>query len=75
MPKTEDVGSLKRFWETESIGINDCQPGPNDDVKFTCDIRFTGNRYEVRLPWKEENPDIGADYELYYNRLRRCIKG
>ena len=72
VPKTEDkiVDSLKRFWETESIGIHDCQPGCNDDDKFICDIRFTRNRYEVRLPWKEENPDIGTDYELCYNRLR-----
>ena len=25
---------------------------------------------EVRLPWKEDNPEVGVDYELCYNRLR-----
>ena len=45
-PTNEDkiVNSLKRFWETESIGIDKYQAEPNDDVNFIRDIRFTGER-------------------------------
>ena len=64
------VDSLKRFWETESIGIIEKPPELNEGDKFIRDIRFTGQRYEVGLPWKEERPEIGADYELCHNRLR-----
>lgn len=71
-PKSADkiVDSLRRFWETESIGINNNQREHDEDVNFIRDIRFTGERYEVHLPWKEECHEIGADYELCHSRLR-----
>ena len=34
------------------------------------DIRFTGERYEVGLPWIEDRPEIGNDFHLCYNRLK-----
>ncbi|KAK3754303.1 hypothetical protein QZH41_006636 [Actinostola sp. cb2023] len=67
----EFVNSLKSFWETESIGINDPlqQQQHDDDGGFVRDIRFNGERYEVRLPWKENCPKIDNDYELCRKRL------
>ena len=52
------------------IGIIEKPPELNEGDKFIRDIRFTGQRCEVGLPWKEERPEIGADYELCHNRLR-----
>jgi hypothetical protein len=34
------------------------------------DIRFTGERYEAGLPWIEDRPEIGSDFDLCYNRLK-----
>ena len=63
------VDSLKRFWETESIGITDYQQESSGNSNFIRDIRFTGERYEVRLPWKEECLEIEDDYKLCHNQL------
>ena len=63
--------SLKRFWESESVGIDSLEseslPAEHD---FVRNIRFTGTRYEVGLPWKADRVQIDDDYELCRNRLR-----
>ena len=65
----ELVNVLKQFWETGSIGIKSVEfEKPNE--KFLSDIRFTGERYEVGLPWKHESLAIDDDYDLCHNRLR-----
>jgi hypothetical protein len=69
-PKDELVDSLKRFWEVESIGITDAKRKCAPDDNFLESIRFTGQRYEVGLPWKEEQPLLNTDYDLCHNRLR-----
>ena len=66
----EIVDSLKRFWDTESIGITDNKQDSHQDDKFLQNIQFTGERYKVGLPWKEERPMLDNDYDLCYNRLR-----
>ena len=63
------VNTLKGFWETESIGIYT----PEDTVEseeFTKHAYRQGDRYEVTLPWKDENLPIPSNYELSCNRLR-----
>ena len=63
------VGTLKKFWETETIGIHQ----PEDTVQsdeFTKHVYRQGDRYEVSLPWKEEHLPIPNNYELSSNRLR-----
>jgi hypothetical protein len=65
--------ALSRFWETESIGIKSIEEGSRgnpDGSNFLKDIRFTGERYEVGLPWIEDRPEIGNDFDLCYNRLK-----
>lgn len=68
----ELFSSLKRFLETESIGITSLKESQHQENKdrFVQDIKFNGERYEVRLPWKEKNATIiDNDYELCSKRL------
>ena len=63
--------ALKRFWETESIGIRSIEEADISEANnFLKDIRFTGERYEVGLPWIQDRPEIESDYDLCYNRLK-----
>ena len=60
--------ALSRFWETESIGIKSIEEaGSPDGSNFLKDIRFTGERYEVGLPWIKDRPEIGNDFDFCYN--------
>ena len=64
------VGTLKRFWETESIGIKEESEITGSSDCFNENVCFNGHRYEVRLPWKDNHPTVPSDYELCVNRLR-----
>ena len=64
------IGTLKRFWETESIGIKEESEISGSSDCFNENVRFSGRRYEVQLPWKENHPTVPSDYELCVNRLR-----
>ena len=61
--------TLKRFWDSEAIGIHD---NPVDELSsiFLSEISFDGTRYEVRLPWKEEHPDVPDHLHLCIERLK-----
>lgn len=72
-PSQDDVlaDTLKSFWETESIGIS--EPSANGDVKtesFEINVKRNGDRYEVKLPWKEDCLPCSNDYQLCESRLR-----
>ena len=63
--------TLKSFWETESIGIS--EPSANGDVKtesFEINVKRNGDRYEVKLPWKEDCLPCSNGYQLCESRLR-----
>ena len=64
-------GMFKKFWDTELIGIQDTS---NDqeakDVPFLQDIQFEGGRYLVKLPWKDNHPDVPDHFNLCFNRLK-----
>ncbi|XP_046856149.1 uncharacterized protein LOC124449255 [Xenia sp. Carnegie-2017] len=63
--------SLKRFWETENVGIDSFDSeNSTEEQDFVRNIQFTGTRYEVGLPWKNDHVQIDDDYELCHNRLR-----
>ena len=64
------TGTLKRFWETESIGIKEESEISGSSDCFNENVRFSGRRYEVQLSWKENQPTVPSDYELCVNRLR-----
>ena len=64
------VDVLKKFWETESIGIKG-DPEPKEFIEsFNESVHFNGKRYEVELPWKQDCPSIPSDYQLCEKRLR-----
>ena len=61
-PSEDDVlaNSLKSFWDTESAGISDTTA--NEEELFEIDVRRKGNRYEVKLPWKENTKPSSNGY-------------
>ncbi|XP_028400806.1 uncharacterized protein LOC114523939 [Dendronephthya gigantea] len=68
----ELVRSLKRFWDLESLGIVESEKVPESDI--VQDITFNGKRYEVGLPWNnDETAPLSNDYELSLNRLNSLI--
>ena len=42
---------LKKFWDLETLGIVDGESVVHE--KFVQQIRFSGERYNVALPWKD----------------------
>ncbi|KAL9977059.1 hypothetical protein ACROYT_G014423 [Oculina patagonica] len=66
------TNTLKDFWETEAIGIKDLtQPETETDESFKIDVAWSGDRYEVKLPWKEDCLPLSFDnYLLCESRLR-----
>ena len=64
IPSTDDsklADSLRRFWETESIGISEQQPNNDREERVLRNVRHTGEQYEVGLPWKDDRPAIESD--------------
>ena len=49
-PSEDDklANSLKRFWDTESVGISNTTV--NEEELFEIGVRRKGNQYEVKLP-------------------------
>ena len=64
--KWED--KIDRFWELDSLGILPKEESIYD--KFESDIKFVDNRYEVRLPFKENHSLIEDNYATSLIRLK-----
>ena len=65
----ELVASLKKFWETESVGIIPEDHSLHAD-KRKPDIHFNGQNYEIGLPWKDDLQPSTNSYRLSESRLR-----
>ena len=63
-PESENSEQPLSTWETEAIGIT------NSSSLATGDECFLTDRYEVKLPWKEEYTAILDHYQLSVNRLK-----
>ena len=59
---------LKRIWESESLGINKHEQSFYEEYLNTI-CRNERNRYEVRLPFKENHRMIHDNLELCKRRL------
>ena len=58
------ASTLKAFWEVESLGIVEVKRD-TPSRKFLENIEFNGQRYEVGLPWKNDEEDlVTRDFEL-----------
>jgi hypothetical protein len=62
---------LKNFWELESIGIRGDESSVYD--KFVEEVRFNGERYEAKLPFKEHHPTIPDNHAVSVKRLGRLV--
>ena len=61
--------TLKRFWDSETIGIHN-SPANEQSNTFFAEINFDGTRYEVRLLWKDKHPNIPNHLYLCKQRLK-----
>ena len=61
--------TLKRFWDTEAIGIHSSLTNEPSTL-FPLEIVFDKIRYEVRLPWREDHPDVPDHLNLCRERLK-----
>ncbi|XP_046861889.1 uncharacterized protein LOC124455243 [Xenia sp. Carnegie-2017] len=62
--------SLKRFGKLRTLALTFDSENSTEEQDFVRNIQFTGTRYEVGLPWKNDHVQIDDDYELCHNRLR-----
>ena len=69
--QTEDKGSLdvdvNRMWDLETLGIK--EPGSGVYEAYRDSISFDGQRYSVKLPWKEGH----SDYTTSLRRLKSQV--
>ena len=63
-PKLNDI--LENFWDLETLGIKQEEPSVYD--KFIQEVKFNGNRYEAKLPFKDEHPLIPDNYAVCVKR-------
>ncbi|XP_068735432.1 uncharacterized protein [Montipora capricornis] len=62
---------IKHFWDLETLGIKHDEPTVYE--KFIEDIRHNGQRYEVKLPFKEDHPLLPDNYHLSKMRLESLL--
>ena len=71
-PSTRDIDQqVQKLWDLDTLGIR-----PNDDVheNLIDNIKFTGKRYSVSLPWKAGHGHIPLNYDNCYARLRSQVR-
>ena len=61
----EVVNTIKKFWKTESTGIQSEESDTCQSVKELVNVRHDGQRYEAELPFF-----IPDNYNLCHNRLK-----
>ena len=62
------VESLKKFWESESVGIITQDHSLHAD-KQKPEIHFNGHNYKIGLPWKEDLQPSMNSYRLSETQL------
>ncbi|XP_074623309.1 uncharacterized protein LOC141881432 [Acropora palmata] len=73
--QTEDKGGLdvdvNRMWDLETIEIKEPRSGVYEEYRDS--ISFDGQRYSVKLPWKEGHPDLPTNYTTSIRRLKSQV--
>ncbi|KRY06903.1 hypothetical protein T12_16388 [Trichinella patagoniensis] len=64
---------IKKFWELEALGTELRNEFEVNDVleRFKNEVRFVGERYVVKLPWKSLELQISNNYEQAERRLQQ----
>ncbi|KRY99475.1 hypothetical protein T4B_3434 [Trichinella pseudospiralis] len=67
---------MKKFWEVEALGTEIRNEFEVSDVlkRFKNEVRFDGERYVVKLPWKSTEVQILNNYEQAERRLQQLEK-
>ena len=75
--------TLKRFWKSEETGVNSRSfidkriedENTDEHENFLKDIRFVGNRHQVKLPWidAENMPSLTGNYDMCKRRLNSLM--
>ena len=60
------------FWELETLGI--CGPEKTIHDKFSDPVTFSGGKYQVSLPWRQQHKPLPDNYQLSLHRLRGLLK-
>ena len=63
--------NVQRLWDLETLGVRESSEVYED---FVDNIAFNGNRYSVKLPWKEGHDSLPSNYEWSLSRMKGQIK-
>ena len=63
---------INEFWSLDLIGI--CGKESSIYEEYIDKIEFINNRYEVNLPFKNENPILEDNYNVCLKRLKNLKK-
>jgi len=63
---------VKQSWDLKTLAIKENEPTVYE--KFITDIRHDGERYEVKLPFKEFHPVLPDNYQLSKRRLGSLLQ-
>ena len=70
--------TLRSFWEIESIGIMNEKESLKSNEEalqlFEKTVQFKEERYEVRLPWKNEDHYLPSNYNVAKRRFDQLVK-
>ena len=63
---------LAKSWDYDTLGVK----GMEEDFceEYLTTVRFSGDRYEVSLPFKKQHPIIPGNYSLARNRVVSLLK-
>jgi hypothetical protein len=63
--------NVQRLWSLEGLGLID-----EDSVhgEFLDGVTFTGNRYSVKLPWKEGHGKLSDNYSNSLARMKSQLR-
>jgi len=62
---------VNRLWDLETVGIKEENPVYESLID---EISFNGERYKVKLPWKEKDVKIPSNYNIAIERLKGQIR-
>ncbi|XP_060555869.1 uncharacterized protein LOC132716581 [Ruditapes philippinarum] len=75
--KTQDVVNLEKFWEVESIGV---EQKPNQQLNFEKtreyqdnSITYSNGQYIAKLPWKDDHPFLSSNENISRRRTMNVI--
>jgi hypothetical protein len=62
--------NVKQIWDLEILGIVE---GDEIHDEFVENIKFNGNRYSVKLPWRDGHENLPSNFELSLGRLKSQV--